>query len=401
MALALKMDQKQAIENMHNGCILKGNTGTGKTRTALAYYFKINGGKIDEKTYKPMKEKPLDLYIITTAKNRDERHWESEMVPFLMGEDSQYDHKIIVDSWNNIKKYTDVQNAFFIFDEQRACGYGVWGKSFIKISKSNKWIMLSATPGDTWMDYMPVFIANGFYRNKTHFVSEHVMYRYVHNHYQVDRYFATGKLVKLRNKILIELKDQRETELHEEDVETNYDRILYKKLMKERWNVWKDKPIENISELCQCLRRVINEDESKQIKLLEIFERKPKLIIFYNYNYELKILKNLAYGNGVEIAEWNGHKHQPIPDSSKWVYLVQYTAGAEGWNCLTTDTIVFFSPNYSYKLMTQAKGRIHRLNTPFSDLYYYTFKSKSPIDRAINKALLEKENFNESKFCGW
>lgn len=400
MSLKLAPHQLHAIDMMHNGCILNGGVGTGKSRTALAYFFKINGGHIDESSYIPADDNEImDLYIITTAKKRDDKDWESEMVPFLMSKDDMYNHKVIVDSWNNIKKYTNVQNAFFIFDEQRVVGTGVWVKSFLKITKSNQWILLSATPGDTWSDYIPVFIANGFYKNKTEFVREHIKYKPFTSYPIIERYFNTGRLLRLRRRVLVDMEVDRHTTPHIIDVETMYDRSKYKLILKDRWNPYKKEPIENASELCQCLRRVCNESESKQLALLEIFEERSKIIVFYNYDYELDILKQLGYGTNVEIAEWNGHKHQPIPESSKWVYLVQYNAGAEGWNCVKTDTIVFYSQNYSFKMMEQARGRINRMNTPYTDLYYYNLKSKSSIDLSIDKALRNKKKFNERRFA--
>lgn len=397
--------QMDAVYNMKNGCILNGGVGSGKSRTALFYYFKEQGGWIDEKGYKPMKIRPKDLYIITTARKRDTFEWEGELSHFLMstGEDQtkRYGNKIIVDSWNNIKKYADVTGAFFIFDEQRVVGYGAWTKAFLKIAKTNDWILLSATPGDTWSDYLPVFIANGFYRNKTEFSREHIIYSRFSKYPKIDRYIGTGKLLRLRNDILIDMDFKRSTVKHHEDVYVRYDTTKYKDVTRTRWDPFKDEPIQQASGLCYVLRRIVNEDEARQVALLELFEKHPKMIIFYNFDYELDILLHICYGNDVTVSQWNGHKHQPVPTTDKWVYLVQYTAGAEGWNCITTDTIVFYSQNYSYKIMEQSSGRIDRLNTPYKDLYYYHLKSRSGIDLAISKALNEKKTFNETKWLKW
>ena len=397
--------QLEVIQKMHNGCILCGGVGSGKSRTSLAYYFIQNGGSIDP--YKPMtcKPKPKDLYIITTARKRDTLEWEGELAPFLLSTDPEhnktYGNKIIVDSWNNITKYADVKDAFFIFDEQRVVGSGVWVKTFLKITKSNEWILLSATPGDTWQDYIPVFVANGFYKNRTEFIREHIIYSRFSKYPKIDRYVGLKRLERLRDRVLVDMNFKRQTVSHHEDIFTEYNRSLYKETVKNRWDPFKNEPIEQASGLCYVLRRIVNEDPARQVALLEIFEKHPKMIIFYNFDYELDILKEVFSNAGVEIGEWNGHKHQPVPNTKTWVYLVQYTAGCEGWNCVETDTIIFYSQNYSYKVMLQASGRIDRLNTPYTDLYYYHLKSRSSIDLAISRALREKKSFNERKFVGW
>jgi hypothetical protein len=398
----------KAVQQMKNGCILCGGVGSGKSLTALSYYYLQNGGELSSLIggdYIPMDDPPKDLYIITTARKRDTLEWEGELSPFLLSTHPEtnfyHNHKVVVDSWNNIGKYVNVTGAFFIFDEQRVIGSGVWVKFFLKITKTNDWILLSATPGDTWQDYIPVFIANGFYKNRTEFTREHIVYSHFTKFPKIDRYIGTGKLLKLRRSILIDMDFKRETIPHHEDVYVSYDIETYKDVSRTRWNPYKNEPIQNAGELCYVWRKIVNSDESRQVAVLEIFENHPKVIIFYNFDYELEILKNLGFGNGVKISEWNGHKHEPIPNSKSWVYLVQYSAGCEGWNCITTDTIIFYSQNYSYKVMVQAAGRIDRLNTPYTDLYYYHLKSRSGIDLAISKALKEKKNFNETKFVKW
>lgn len=394
--------QKEALKKMKNGCILCGGVGSGKSRTALAYYYISQGLSLEPPD--PTKDfnniPPKDLYIITTARKRDTLEWEGELVPFLMHPDYEknpYWNHVTIDSWNNIGKYKDVTDSFFIFDEQRVVGKGAWAKTFIKISKSNEWILLSATPGDTWTDYIPVFIANGFYRNRTEFTNEHIVYSNTFTKYPViSRFCNTGKLNKYRNDILVTMDYKKPAVPHHENIFVDYDRLLYKDVLKNRWNYRKEEPIVNSSDLCYELRRVSNIGPERLDQCRCIAESKQKVIIFYNFNYELEALREEF--NDFTVAEWNGQKHEPVPQTDSWVYLVQYAAGAEGWNCISTDTIIFFSQNYSFKTMVQASGRIDRLNTPYTDLYFYHLKSHSGIDLAISDALKHKKKFNESAF---
>lgn len=405
--------QMDAVNKMRNGCILNGGVGSGKSRTGLYYYFKENGGAMIP-NHIPMRDNPQDLYIITTAMKRDSHEWDGELANYILSSDQDrngfYGNKVVVDSWNNIKKYADVTGAFFIFDEDRVTGSGVWVKIFLKIAKANNWIILSATPGDTWTDYIPVFIANGFYKNKSEFCREHIIYSRYTKYPQVDRYINIERLIRLRDKILIDMDFHRETVPHHEDIFVSYDIQKYKEAIRTRWDPYKNEPIEQAAGLCYILRRIVNEDESRVVALLEIMEKTPRAIIFYNFNYEREILLHVFsemgqncdhYRDIYEVAEWNGHAHEPVPKSEKWVYLVQYTAGCEGWNCIDTNTIIFYSQNYSYKVMAQAAGRIDRLNTKFVNLYYYHLKSRSGIDLAISKALNQKKRFNERKFTKW
>ena len=390
---------------MRTGCILNGGVGSGKSRTSIFYYFKENGGWLDRDKVIPIKN-PKDLIIITTAQKRNLNEWDEELVPFLLYPDKEtrkthYGNKVFIDSWNNIKKYDDIRDAFFIFDEDRVTGSGAWVKSFLKIAKYNDWIILSASPGDMWSDYEAVFIANGFFRNKTEFRNEHFVYSRFAKFPQVIAYRNETRLIRLRDRILVDMDFDRKTVPHHENIDCTYDKMKYRDVMRNRWDPYKNEPIQQAAGLCYVLRRIVNEDDSRQVALLELIEKHPKAIIFYNFDYELAILKKLAYPDGTKIAEYNGHVHQPLPTGDKWVYLVNYTAGNAGWNCIKTDTIIFYSQNYSYKVMLQSAGRIDRLNTPYTDLYYYHLKSRSGIDLAISKALAQKKKFNENRWCKW
>ena len=392
--------QAKVLDKIRNGSILCGGVGSGKSITSLAYYYICNGGKVKYKRlYGRMKE-PKDLYIITTAKKRDTFEWDKELANLQMSTDeivNGYSNKVKIDSWNNIMKYAEVENAFFIFDEQRVVGYGAWSKTFIKIAKHNRWILLTATPGDTWSDYIPVFIANGFYKNKTQFEREHCVFKRYSDYPIIERYVDIRRLEMYKRKILIEMEYKTEAEIIDIDIPCDFDQQKYRALVKNRYDFEEDEPIESVSRLCYLMRKIANSDISRLFAVREIIKQKPKVIIFYNFDYELEMLKDY-FDSLIFIAEWNGHKHEEVPVQKKaWMYLVQYSAGAEGWNCTETDTIIFFSQTYSYKTLIQAKGRIDRLNTPFNKLYYYHLKSRASIDISIARALASKKKFNESK----
>lgn len=465
------------------------------------------------------------------------------------GQPGVYPYVLTVDSWNNIAKYADVAGAFFIFDEQRLVGSGDWSRKFLRIAKHNHWILLTATPGDTWMDYIPLFVANNFYKNRTEFKREHVVYNTFTKFPKVDRYINVGRLVRQRKQLLVEMPYERHTRRRHVEVELPYDKEALQTVIKQRWNVFEDRPLRDVAEMCSVSRKIVNGDPSRLEMVRELWKNHPKLIVFYNFNYELEMLRSLASfsavstmksgtktktatsGSGpmistptsiggsfktssssdtcvslesaknstgsreifgcmdgatgstdrallldrtgenetwtvrvakdgsrdlsekstsptqssresfsnnkvpilsrgvsastsrdssqsgkrtfsaastntslqesgmtVGLGEWNGHKHQPVPKTDRWIYLVQYTAGAEGWNCIETDAMIMFSRHYSWKVTEQAYGRIDRLNSPFTDLWYYGFTSDSWIDRAISRAFRAKETFNESAY---
>lgn len=379
----LQTHQSDALKKLHNGSILWGGVGSGKSRVGVAYYLK--------------NEAPANIYVITTAKKRDTLDWEKEFAACAIGKDwdSTVAGLLVVDSWNNLEKYVGVTNGFFIFDEQRLVGSGAWAKAFLKIAKANKWILLSATPGDTWLDYIPVFVANGFYKNRTAFKREHVVYNTFTKFPKVDRYVGVGKLVRYRNQILVKMPYAKETVRHPTTVWVDHDAETLKAVVEKRWNHFEDRPIRDVAELFHVMRKVVNSDPDRLRNVRKLLEKHDKLIVFYNYNYELERLRELC--GEIPVAEWNGHRHQEIPKTSKWVYLVQYVAGSEGWNCTETDAMAFYSLTYSYKNWEQAHGRIDRMDTGFVDLFYYILRSKAQIDQMVWKSLRRKKNFNYRK----
>ncbi len=391
--------QAEALTKLKNGSVLNGDVGSGKSFTALAYYAQIVcEGFLDRS--QPMR-KPRKLIIITTAKKRNDLDWEKEALQLGLARDAELSYSgmpMVVDSWNNIKKYADEVDAFFIFDEQRVVGYGAWVKTFLKITKANQWILLTATPADTWMDYLPLFIANGFIRNKRQFMEDHVSWRLVNGRYpQIQGYHGVRLLRSYRDSILVEMPFERHTVRHMAIVETAYDKALFDRVWLKRWNVYEDAPLIDSGEMYRVGRKVVNSDPDRLRQIQELGRTHDRMIIFYNFDYELEMLRTLHTSMDIKVAEWNGHRHEPVPQGDRWLYLVQYQAGSEGWNCTTTNCIVFYSLTYSYKAFEQSQGRIDRMNTPYQDLYYKVLMSQARIDKLIWKALTAKKSFHEGR----
>jgi hypothetical protein len=402
MVVDLKPHQSKALKELKNGSVLRGDVGSGKSHTALMYYYnKVCGGvpPMPHVAYRPM-SRPKDVYIITTVKNRDTLEWEQKGADFGLGRESNQDGvQMHVDSWNNIAQYSDVTDAFFIFDEQRLVGSGPWVKAFLQIVKNNEWILLSGTPGDTWSDYIAIFLAHGHYKNRTEFLREHAVYSRFTQFPKIEKYIHTRRLEQLRDSVLVEMPFERHTIRHVELTVVDYDQELFERATKQRWHVFEDRPLRDAGELQVVMRKIVNSDPSRAGELMKKLEKHPKLIVFYNFNYELDMLRTVANTLNYPVAEWNGHKHEAIPKTDKWLYLVQYTAGAEGWNCVETDAMVFWSLNYSWKINEQSRGRIDRMNTPFQDLYYYVFRSMSQVDIHIWKSIMTKEDFNMNRYA--
>lgn len=407
MTVTYRPEQIQAVRQLQNGSILAGGVGSGKTLTSLAWYltsvcnaalFK-KGGSLAKKK---VKGSPT-LYVITTAKKRDSLEWEEEAARLGLSTDSDCSFTgsaIVVDSWNNIGKYSDREHAVFFFDEQRASGSGRWVKEFLKITRKNTWLLLSATPGDVWMDYLPVFMAHGFFRTRTEFMEDHVIFDRFAKYPKVKRYIGEAKLQRLRRSILVEMPVERHTTRERETVYCDYDRDLYKWVVKNRMDPWTEEPLRDAGGVCRILRKVVSDNDWRSEQAKRILSSNERVIVFYNYNYELDRILAVSESLGLPTAQWNGHRHDAIPAEPRWVYICQYTSAAEGWNCTSTDTVLFWSLNYSWRVTEQCEGRIDRLNTPYSRLKYYFLESHSSIDEAVRRSLSSKKVFNERAFVG-
>lgn len=372
----LRPAQRDAVDRMHDGCVLLGRTGSGKTMTALGYWLKVHAQQ--------------DLYVVTTPAKRDAMEWEGDSAKL-----GQYLPPERVVSWNKIKDFEYLESAFVVFDEQRVSGSGKWVKSFLKIAKSNDWILLSATPGDVWIDWLPLFIANGFYRTRTQFTDRHVIWDPHTRYPRIKRYIEEDRLERCQEAICVYLASPNPISRMVHDELVSYDSRKYAEVTRKRWNPFEVRPMMDAGELCRVQRRIVLENVCREEALERLLKGHPRALVFYSYNYELEAIKAVCERLGRSYGQRNGHRHDPVPVSKEpWVYIVQYQS-ADAWNCISTNIAILYSLPYSWRQQEQAMGRIDRMNTPFDELHYYRLMTDSTIDNAILACLDRKETFNE------
>lgn len=401
----LRQFQHECVQALRSGKVLAAGVGAGKSIMALYWYVTKcctvrTSHNANGELFQIMPGSP-DLVIITTAKKRDNHEWDDELYRYALhqGENSKKMGRVhvTIDSWNNITKYVDT-SAVFIFDEQRAIGSGAWSKAFVRIARRNPWVMLSATPADTWSDWCPIFVADGFYRNRTEFFRRHAVYSRYTKYPRIDRWIDEDYLNRCRDRVLVTCEVPRETERVVHQLTCAYDKETVRKAMKTRWNPETEEPFLNATELCFYLRRVIDTDPTRLSYAAHVVRDHRKVIIFYTLRAELEQILKLEEVTGVPVYQYNGGRHDDLPQGNSWVYAVQFQAGSEGWNCTSCNTVLYWSLPYSYKQAEQAAGRIDRLDTSYKTLNYYIMRSFAPLDLGIIRALRNKENFNASGF---
>jgi hypothetical protein len=377
---SLKPHQLTALRKLSNGNILRAGVGTGKSRVAVRYYLENHPHQ--------------DVYVITTARKRDSKDWEGEFASEVVGKhaDTTIAGILTVDSWNNIDKYCDVVDAFFVFDEQRLVGTGKWVKSFLKIVKNNGWILLTATPGDTWLDYIPVFIANGFFKNRTEFKREHVVYAPHVRFPKVQRYIAEGRLIRYRNQILVDMPYPKMTTRHESTIWVPHNEKLVEEVTKSRWHLYYDRPIRDIAELYSVRRRVINSDPGRVEALRKLLKDWPRQVVFYNFDYELELLRGFTKrhrGSGVERTQARTDPDEQRVGVSRPVCSWRRSVELHRDQCdhLLQPDLLLQNVGTGARKDRQIGHSVHR-----SALF--VLRSRSYWDRQIWASLNRKESFN-------
>lgn len=141
-----------------------------------------------------------------------------------------------------------------------------------------------------------------------------------------------------------------------------------------------------------------NSDKIAALKDL-IESTEDRLIIFYNFNGELEVLRDLCASveRPVSIICGNIKDLSSYEKSKDSVTLVQYQAGAMGLNLQKSNKIVYFTPPLSSEFFEQSKKRIHRIGQDRTCFYYYLICSGS-IEEKIYRTLAMRKDYTERLF---
>lgn len=133
--------------------------------------------------------------------------------------------------------------------------------------------------------------------------------------------------------------------------------------------------------------------------LLESTE--DRVIIFYNFEHENEVLKEIAENLQRSVSVVNGQIKdlEAYEEKSDSVTLIQYQAGAMGLNLQKANKIIYFTPPLGSELFEQSKKRIHRIGQDRPCFYYYLI-CKNSIEEKIYQVLEMRKDYTEELFNG-
>lgn len=372
--------QEEYFKHVKPNYIYDMDTGTGKTIMGLHHH----------QTY--FKDKPL--LIVAPASKINEGGWQrtiDEHYPNI-----EYD----TCTYNMLgKKWSQYKDWFVIFDEchrlKNSCG--VWGKAGYNLTKiSAGFILLSATAiPNGWEDSINYFKMFGLAKNKTQFIRNEAITTMDYGYMEILGWKNENKLKNMWKSISRHLSKDEATDLPPLVFENVYFKAsaTYKTIKKDR--IYNDVLYDNQMKLRHGLR--LNTNLKNKIEYIKDFvdSTNDNIIIFYNYDEELKLLKenidkktylcNGSIKDYPKKSEWDSIKNT--------VTLANYKSGSEAVEFTYANIIVYFSPTESYTEYYQSYGRCYR-NGQTKKVTAYKFITDNTIEADIYKALDSKQDFN-------
>lgn len=124
-----------------------------------------------------------------------------------------------------------------------------------------------------------------------------------------------------------------------------------------------------------------------------------RLIVFYNFNAELELLKRIAASLDRPISEVNGQTKDltAYEQEDNSITFIQYQAGAMGLNLQKANKIIYFTLTDKSELFEQSKKRIHRIGQE-QPCFYYILMCKGSVEEVILQTLEMRKDFTDELF---
>lgn len=305
-------------------------------------------------------------------------------------------------------KITETASQWAIAFDEVAKAKAGWsshmGRAFIVLTITiNTWAGYTATPGDEWADFGIYMVAAGLYKNKSCFMERLCDCRYTYDGWrQVKRLLPDYSEVRKEwDSISVrpdasELTRQLPEETHEyvyfnapHDYSVEMNHLRGKFIA--RQNIWS---------VCHELRQLCF-SESKKTWLRDFIEGLGTNGIFFcNYTKEEDELYEIARSVLPESARiWRlDGRHREIPTKQMMgerdIIIAHYLSGGEALNLEFVNYWCAVSPNYSFSISEQSRGRIKRFGQKMPMFFYYLW-SKDTIEDDIYACLKRKQKFSE------
>lgn len=349
------------------------------------------------------------VIIATTASKCHSKDFQTtELIKFTSPEFRAHLVSLEVVSWHMLKKWTDkkspqqLANYYFVADELQRCRQGVsslMGRAFLFITKHCKaWTGYTGTPGDNWLQFHPYFIATGKIKNKTEFMRD----------YTISQQYPFPMVLGFRHEDTLkgwwrDISYEPDTSEVMSQLPAETHQIMrfptpkgYKKVLKSSTTLDGEFLDSNMA-LYHHLRQMCA--TKQKLDALEdlLSSLSSPLVIFFNYTCEREQILGLAAHMKRKVWRIDGECHE-IPTEETIgqndIVLCHYLSGSEALNLQFCHYMVFYSPNYSYSISVQAKGRVKRVGQQ-NPMFFYSFLCSDSIEEEVMDCIKQKKDFAE------
>lgn len=358
-----------------------------------------------------------NVLVITTASKRDVKTAEG-LNDFENEADAWFPEwrkslsSFQVVSWQGLAKWVNanflhLKDYAIIADEIACMKAGVSsqrGKAFLKITnQTDCWTGYTGTPGDRWIDMHAYFVATHKVKNKTEFLKRFCQMQTFRGFPEIIGYNRTDILRGWWR----EIADTVDTSEMTRQLPAETHKVInfpaptgYKKCVQTRIHPTTGDFMDTTGKVTATLRQMCSSGLKMRWVSDFVENLGERAVIFYNFIEEGNLLEETikkALPEGAKVWRVDG-SHHDVPTAETCgehdIVITQWAAGAMGLNLQFMNHWISLSPNYSYSISTQARGRIKRIGQEKHMNFWYLM-CEDTIEEDVYKCLRNKSDFAE------